>query len=60
MKTPEQYEKSVRSYQKSHGRHFGVFIADIEHISHNVLLFPLLTLNKRMPAEYPRTRHNLL
>ena len=33
---------------------FGVFIVNFEHISHSVLLFPLLTLNKQMPAEYPQ------
>ena len=29
---------------------FGVFIVNFEQISHIVLIFPLLTLNKRMPA----------
>ena len=54
MKTPAQYTKSVQTWQLCHGHRFGVFIVNFEHISHNVLLFPLLTLNKQMPAEYPQ------
>ena len=34
-----------------HWRRSGVFIVNFEHISHLVLVFLLLTLNKQMPAE---------
>ena len=53
MKATAQYAKSVQSYKWSHGRRFGVFIVNFEHISHIFLLFQLLILNKQMPAEYP-------
>ena len=60
MKTPAQYTKSVQTWQLCHGHRFGVFIVNFEHISHNVLLFPLLTLNKQMPAEYPQNTLQLV
>ena len=41
IKTPERHQ----------WRHSGVFIVNFEHIPHIVLVFPLLTLNKQMPAE---------
>ena len=44
-KTPEQFVKFLTP-GRHHLRRSGVFIVNFEHISHNVLLFPLPTLNK--------------
>ena len=52
MKTPAPYAKCVQSYQPSHGHHFGVFIVNFKHTSHNVIRFPLLTLNLQRAGEY--------
>ena len=44
METPEECVKSLRYL-----RHSGVFIVNVEQISH-IVLFPLLPLNRQIPA----------
>ena len=37
---------TTKAPERSHWRSFGVFIANFEQISHIIVVFPLLTLNK--------------
>ena len=46
----EIYSKLTRKTPESQWCRSGVFIVNFEKISHIVLVFPLLTLNKQMPA----------
>ena len=53
METPEQWVKYVENQQKKtpewrHWRRSGVFIVNYKHISHVILAFPSLILNKWM------------
>ena len=53
METPEQWVKYVENQQKKtpewrHWRRCGVFIVNYKHISHVILAFPSLILNKWM------------
>ena len=41
---------TIKTIERRHGRHSGVFIVDFEHISNLFLVFLLLTLNKKMLA----------
>ena len=52
--TRTKYEKSskltIKTPERCHWRHSGVFIINFEHISHFVLVFLLLTLNMLLAA----------
>ena len=55
IETPEQcvmYEicSKLKTTERHHWRRSVVFIVNFEQISHIILVFPLLTLNKQMPA----------
>ena len=41
---------TLKTPERRHWRRSGVFIVNFEHISHLVLVFLLLTLNRQMPA----------
>ena len=41
---------TIKTTERRHWRHSGVFIVNFEHISHLVLVFLFLTLSKQMPA----------
>ena len=43
IKTPERFQQPQR-------HSFGIFTVNFEQIQHIVLVFPLLTLNLKMPA----------
>ena len=42
---------TIKTSEWRHWRRSGVFIVNFEHISHLVLVFPLLTLSRQMPAD---------
>ena len=42
---------SIKEPERHHLHCYGVFIDNFEHISHLVLVFLLLTLNKQLPTE---------
>ena len=46
METPELQVKSVQKQQQRYSSFSGVFIVNFDQISHILLVFPLLTLNK--------------
>ena len=52
--TRKKYEKcpklTIKTPERRHWGHSGVFIVNAEHISHLFLVFLLLTLNKKMLA----------
>ena len=41
---------TINTPEQDHWRRSGVFIVNFEQNSHIILVFPLLTLNKKMPA----------
>ena len=41
---------TIKTPERRHWRWSGVFIVNFEHISHLVLVFRLLTLNRKMPT----------
>ena len=41
---------TIKTPERCHWYHSGVFIVNFEQISHTSLIFPLLTLNKLIPA----------
>ena len=41
---------TIKTPERGHWRRSGVFIVKFEHISLFILVFPLLTLSKKMPA----------
>ena len=43
----------IKTLEKRQWSHSGGFIVNFEQISHIVLMFTLLTLNKKMPAGFP-------
>ena len=47
---------TVRTLERYHWRRSGVFIVNFEHISHLVLVFPLLTLIKEIRSVERRVR----
>ena len=49
------FEVNNKTLERSDWRHSGVFIVNFEHISHFVLVFLLLALNKLMSAGYGLT-----
>ena len=46
---------TIKTPDRRHWRRFGVSIVNFEHISHLVLVFPLLTLSKQIPTGYDPT-----
>ena len=46
------FKSAINTADRGHLRRTGVFIVNFEHISHLVIVFPLLTLSKQMPAGY--------
>ena len=43
---------TIKITERRHWRHSGVFIVNVEYISHLVLMFLLLTLNMQLPAGF--------
>ena len=41
---------TIKTPERRHWRHSGVFVVNFEYISHLVLVFLLLTLSNQMPA----------
>ena len=41
---------TIKTPERCHWRRSGVFIVNLEHISHLVLVFLLITLSRQMPA----------
>ena len=41
---------TIKTPERRHWSRFGVFIVNLEHISHLVLVFLMLTLSRQMPA----------
>ena len=46
---------TIKILERCKLRRSGVFIANLEHISHLTLVFELLTLNMQLPTGYKRT-----
>ena len=46
---------TIKTPGRRHWRPSGVFIVNFEHISHLVIVFLLLTLNRQMPPGYSGT-----
>ena len=44
------FKLTIKTLERRHWRRSRVFIVDFEHISHLVLVFLLLTLNRQMPT----------
>ena len=43
---------TIKTLERSHWRRSGVFTVNFEHISHLALVFPLLTLSRKMPVGF--------
>ena len=50
---------TIKTPERRHWHHSGVFIVNFEHISHLVLVFLLLTFNMKLPAGKKKSLNTL-
>ena len=58
--TKSLFEICSKLIKKTPERRSGVFFINFKQVSHNDMMFPLLTLNKEMPAGFPHNSSVIL